>query len=261
MAYRFTNTEKWSDVWFTGLKRLEKLLFLYLVDNCDIAGFIELNYKRWQSDLDASQLEIEGALKGLGRGLIFANTNDCIFIKNFLKHQKNLPLNPENKSHQGILKRFDLYLQKFNNQSYIELIEGALKGLGSPTGIGIGNGIVFIPEKIQKIDTWRTSFEIYKSELNTVYNKLINDTKFISSQERLNPNIDIRLSIEKSVTNYWGVEVGWKNKKATKTKNVDWMATLVNSISQPMNKVWKQKTLFAQPEKVYPKFTDPNFRP
>ena len=43
MAYRFTDTNKWHDAWFSSLKPLEKLLFNYLCDNCDIAGFIEIN--------------------------------------------------------------------------------------------------------------------------------------------------------------------------------------------------------------------------
>ena len=51
MAYRYTNTDKWSDCWFSKLKPIEKLLFNYLTDNCDIAGFIELNQKRWASDI------------------------------------------------------------------------------------------------------------------------------------------------------------------------------------------------------------------
>jgi hypothetical protein len=143
MSYRFTNTEKWTDSWFSGLSQIQMLLFLYLCDNCDIAGFIEINYKRWANDLNSSIDTIEGACKGLARGLIYSNTNDCIFIKNFIKHQKNLPLNENNKAHIGILKRFDLYKEKFNYQDYNELIEGACKGLPSPTGIGngIGNGI------------------------------------------------------------------------------------------------------------------------
>ena len=65
MSYRYTNTDKWSDVWFSGLKQIEMLLFIYLCDNCDIAGFAEINYKRWSSDLGASISTIEGACKGL----------------------------------------------------------------------------------------------------------------------------------------------------------------------------------------------------
>jgi len=122
MAYRYTNTEKWNDSWFSNLKPNEKLLFIYLYENCDIAGFVELNIKRWSTDLGYDKKIIEGALKGLQRGLIHSNLNDCIYIRTFLKHQKNLPLNPEkNMAHRGIIKRFDVYKNKFNIQNIISL--------------------------------------------------------------------------------------------------------------------------------------------
>src|SRR5574343_90525 len=69
MAYRFTDTEKWSDNWFSELSQIQMLLFIYLCDNCDIAGFIEVNYKRWASDLNSSKETIEAFLKGASKGL------------------------------------------------------------------------------------------------------------------------------------------------------------------------------------------------
>lgn len=140
MAYRYTNTDKWGDAWFANLKPAEKLLFNYLCDNCDIAGFIELNIKRWASDIGYDKNITEGALKGLQRGLLFSTNNDCIFIKNFLKHQKNYPLNPENMAHKGIIKRFELYAVKFEIENINQFIEGASKVLQSPYGNGSGTG-------------------------------------------------------------------------------------------------------------------------
>ena len=60
MAYRYTNTDKWGDAWYSNLKPSEKLLFNYLCDNCDIAGFIEMNIKRWASDIGYDKSVIEG---------------------------------------------------------------------------------------------------------------------------------------------------------------------------------------------------------
>jgi len=151
MAYRMTCTDKWSDAWFSNLRPNEKLLFVYLYENCDIAGFIEMNIKRWSADLGFDKGAIEGAMKGLGRGLIYSNTNDCIYIRTFLKHQKNLPLIPEkNPAHRGILRRFDEYKTKFNIIDINEFIEGACKGLGSPIGNGNGNSISYSIGKDKK---------------------------------------------------------------------------------------------------------------
>jgi hypothetical protein len=90
MAYRFTNSDKWNDVWFLDLKPMSKMLFIYLCDNCDIAGFIEVNIKKWSSDIDTDKRTIEVALKGLERGFTCSKSSDGIYINNFLKHQKNL---------------------------------------------------------------------------------------------------------------------------------------------------------------------------
>lgn len=141
MAYRYTNTEKWGDSWFSNLSQIQMLLFIYLCDNCDIAGFIEINYKRWAVDLGTTADKIKAACEGLQRGLVYSNDGDCIFIKHFLKHQKNLPLNENNKAHLGIIRRFEVYANKFDIKDINEFIEGASKGLQSPTGIGNGNGI------------------------------------------------------------------------------------------------------------------------
>lgn len=144
MAYRFTNTEKWEDNWFSSLKQIEMLLFMYLCDNCDIAGFAEINYKRWAVDLNSNPDTIEAALKGLNRGIVYSIEHDAIYLRNFLKHQKNLPLNPNNKAHIGIMRRFDLYKHKFDIEDINLFIESPivapLKGLERGTGNGIGNG-------------------------------------------------------------------------------------------------------------------------
>jgi len=208
MAYRFTNTEKWQDSWFTELTQLQMLLFLYLCDNCDIAGFIEVNYKRWASDLGSSKETIEGACKGLARGLIYSKLNDCIFIRNFLKHQKNLPLNENNKAHLGIIKRFELYLYKFEYQTINELIEGACKGLPSPSGIGNGIGnepkseLKFIDEfYLPIINKWLK----YKSDRKEKYKSIESIELFYNKLIKMsNNNIDLaKLIIEQSMANNW----------------------------------------------------------
>ncbi|HUX56240.1 MAG TPA: hypothetical protein VMV77_04655 [Bacteroidales bacterium] len=140
MSLRYTNTEKWNDSWFASLKPLEKLLFIFLCDNCNIAGFIEINIKIWAINLGCYPKNIEGGLKGVQRGIIRSVDGDCLYIRNFLKHQKNYPFNEKNKAHIAIIKLFNEYSYKFNIEDITKFIEGGSKGVTTPTGNGNGNG-------------------------------------------------------------------------------------------------------------------------
>ena len=86
--------------------------------------------------------------------------------------------------------------------------------------------------------TWRENFEIFLNELYGEFEKLKQDEIWIKEQEKLNPGLDILLSIEKSIKNFWGTELGWKNKKKSKTENPSWKQTFARTLDK--NKVYKQ---------------------
>lgn len=245
MSYRYTNTDKWSDSWFSALKPQEKLLFNYLCDNCDIAGFIEVIIKDWSSKIGYSASIIEGALKGLERGFIWSNEKDCIYLKTFLRHQKNLPLNPENKAHYGILKRFEKYMYKFNIQdvnSFIERgLKGASEGLGSPTG----NGSDYSSGSIGGAgENWKSDYSIYLNDCKTAFRRFYEDKEFIKSQEFYNPGVNVQKTLMKAYENFWGTEAGWEFKKKKRTKEINWKQTITNAIG--LNKVYYTKEEKAQ---------------
>ena len=239
MAYRFTNTEKWSDAWFSSLKPMDKLLFIYLCDNCDIAGFIEFIPKRWSSDIGTDKRGIEEGLKGVQRGIVWSKDKDCIYLKNFLKHQKNIPLNEVNKAHIGIIKRFIVYSEKFDIQNINEFIEGASKGDQSPSGIGNGIGIGNNDNENKKTKTWKNDFETYLTECKNEYRKFYDNVELIKKQEMLNPNVNIKLTVIKGFENFWSKQAGWNHKKKCRTTiNIDWESTIINSITNQMNRVF-----------------------
>ena len=143
MAYRFTNTEKWNDAWFSELKPLTKLLFLYLCDQCDIAGFIEINIKKIGFDLGIGKQETERCLEGLECRLMFSIDKKYLFIRNFLKHQKNLPLNEKATTYNKIISCLENKLQDFGFQSINDFFQYPTDrvsiGYQYPIGIGIGS--------------------------------------------------------------------------------------------------------------------------
>lgn len=115
MASRFTQTDKWTkDKWFLELPFKEKGIFQYLCENCDIAGFYELSMKRLRNDLaPLSDDEIKTGLKNIDKSYVLSRDKKIIFIKNFCKHQNNVPLNLNNNAHKGILKLIGDYQPTF----------------------------------------------------------------------------------------------------------------------------------------------------
>lgn len=255
MPYRFTYTQKWADPWFSELGALEKLLFLYLCDNCDIAGFIEINYRRWAFDLNTTKKGIEGATKGLQRGLVVSPNERVVFLKNFLKHQKNLPLNENNAAHRGILKCIENHLVEFGFPDINEFLEGATKGLSSSLGNGNGNGNNIgtgtnTENGSTLIEGWRTNFDIYLAELRQARNEALQDPEWIKKQQLYNPRVNIPLSIDKACVNFWATEAGWKHKKGKKTVKIDWRSTFANAIALKSNKVYDELPQ-SQPQRQY----------
>ncbi len=228
MACRFTDTLKWGDSWFVELTKNQKLLFLYLCDNCDIAGFFEVTPKKICNELYFTMADFKGAFKGLERGLIWSADGSVVYLRTFLKNQKNLPLNEANKAHKGILSRFQKYAPKFDllllsdtlHIDFFELLhlnsstykqapskglprgfQGASKGLQRGYGNGIDNNIqkeIYNRDSIQEKDkekNWKTDYEIYLNSLRTAWVEILNDSGWLSDKERFYPKVDIKLSL------------------------------------------------------------------
>jgi predicted transcriptional regulator len=87
--------------------------------------------------------------------------------------------------------------------------------------------------------SWKTDFEVYKDSLRKEVKELINDKEYITQQEKFNPNLNIKLTIEKACINYWATEAGWKHKIKSRSKDLNWKSTITNAISSPLNKVYK----------------------
>jgi hypothetical protein len=132
---RFTDIDKWKRKWFRTLPLESKVLFEYLRDNCDNAGFIEIDEEIISLYTGISIRGLEGAFKGLNGS--FIQNGNMVWIKNFLFHQKNLPLNINNNAHKQIINLIQFNLKLFPE---IPNLLGAQEGLFSPPGKGKGKG-------------------------------------------------------------------------------------------------------------------------
>jgi len=92
------------------------------------------------------------------------------------------------------------------------------------------------------IKTWRNDFKTYYEELISECKKLKDDKEWLSDRQKYHSNLDIFLSLNKAVKDYWGTEEGWKQKKKDrKTIKINWKLTMANALSIKSNQVWKQK--------------------
>ena len=109
MAIRFTNSNKWDDVWFSKLTMEEKVMFIYLCDMCDIAGFYEVNERLIL--LRTGIQDVKGTIMSLSKSVILKG--DHVWIKTYMKHQRNLPINIRNGAHKSMLRSIKMNIDKF----------------------------------------------------------------------------------------------------------------------------------------------------
>jgi len=145
MPKRFTDSEKWKDPWFRKLPQLSKLLFLYLCDECDIAGF-------WEIDLDRAAFDIGSTSKALVTAMEplqsrYETNGIHLWLRKFIRFQGNYPLNPKVPAHKGIVKlltgrkEFSEEIPMMLEGKELPNSYGSVKGgLFNPQGQGIGKG-------------------------------------------------------------------------------------------------------------------------
>lgn len=113
MPKRFTDTEKWKKPFIRSLQAPYKLLFLYILDECNHAGI-------WNVEIEIAamrigiELSINDAREQLKKHIIEFDNGTKWFIPDFIDFQYG-NLNPENRAHSSviqILKKYNLYKNK-----------------------------------------------------------------------------------------------------------------------------------------------------
>jgi hypothetical protein len=139
MAKRFTDNTKWRHPSFRAMPLKARLTWLYLLDECDHAGFWLADYSLATFQLGFN-LTLEDLTSWFGDKLFFAG-DKRIFIPDFVRFQqgvkKNEDLNPKHNPHLGILKEFEAHSVSLDFPG-IPLSKGyptINEGLPNPPGI------------------------------------------------------------------------------------------------------------------------------
>ena len=119
MAKRLTDTDKWKREWFADLDPHGKLVWFYLLDQCDHRGvwFRNLNLLSMQVGFEVTS---ESLKKWFGDKLTQVD-DDKYFIPSFVEFQYG-ELNSNNKAHKAVIE----FLNKLK-------IIAPMKDLGSPS--------------------------------------------------------------------------------------------------------------------------------
>lgn len=130
MAKRFSDTDKWKKPFIRGLQGAYKLLWLYILDDCDHAGV-------WQVDFEVAKIRIgenvnqKDALKFFGDRVHPFNEGTKWFIKDFIDFQYG-QLNEKNRLHLSVINIL--------SKNELGACKPLTRGQGQEQGIGQGNG-------------------------------------------------------------------------------------------------------------------------
>jgi hypothetical protein len=127
MAKRFTDSTKWSNTFVRSLKAPYKLLWLYILDDCDHAGI-------WQVDIEVAEIRIGEKLNLKMAETVFKDkiailkNGEKWFIKDFIDFQYG-ELNPQNRAHNSvisILNKYNLIDENLKFKDLISPLQGAM---------------------------------------------------------------------------------------------------------------------------------------
>tara|TARA_R110000787_G_scaffold49667_1_gene118972 strand:- start:281 stop:946 length:666 start_codon:yes stop_codon:yes gene_type:complete len=107
MAKRFTDTDKWKKGFMRSLPAKYKLLWLYMLDDCNHAGV-------WETDFEVASIRIGSKISEKDAAKVFAShikifdKGNKWFIPKFIDFQYGT-LNENSRPHQAVIKLLDKY--------------------------------------------------------------------------------------------------------------------------------------------------------
>tara|TARA_R110002051_G_scaffold85502_2_gene150699 strand:+ start:1526 stop:2179 length:654 start_codon:yes stop_codon:yes gene_type:complete len=107
MAKRFTDTDKWKKGFMRGLPTKYKLMWLYILDDCNHAGV-------WETDFEVASIRIGSkiseneAIKHYADNIRIFDNGDKWFVPKFIDFQYG-QLNANSRPHQAVIKLIDKY--------------------------------------------------------------------------------------------------------------------------------------------------------
>tara|TARA_R110002020_G_scaffold162915_1_gene348805 strand:- start:2073 stop:2693 length:621 start_codon:yes stop_codon:yes gene_type:complete len=157
MAKRFTDSEKWKKRFFKKLCCKYKLLWLYILDDCNHAGI-------WDIDLEVAGLRVgeefkeKEVLNIFKDNVIPIDNNEKWFVPKFIEFQYG-ELNPESRVHQSVIKILDKYNLNQKDKSP-ETAKKSIKRFKKPSWEEVSD---YCNERMNNVDA-KTFVDFYESK-------------------------------------------------------------------------------------------------
>lgn len=157
MAKRFTDSEKWKKRFFKKLCCKYKLLWLYILDDCNHAGI-------WDIDLEVAGLRVgeefkeKEVLNIFKDNVIPIDNNEKWFVPKFIEFQYG-ELNPESRVHQSVIKILDKYNLNQKDKSP-ETAKKSIKRFKKPNWEEVSD---YCNERMNNVDA-KTFVDFYESK-------------------------------------------------------------------------------------------------
>jgi len=110
MANRFVDTDIWKKPWYRKLSPKHKCLFKYIVDNCNHAGLLDVDYDLMAFMIGDSISEDDLSVLDF---LYIWIEDDKVFIPSYIEYQYKVAspecLDPKNNAHKGVISQLSKY--------------------------------------------------------------------------------------------------------------------------------------------------------
>lgn len=254
MPKRLHDTECWRKQWFRSLCTTSKLLWLYILDNCDCAGVFEADDIKQISFFVGCRVG-EKNFKDLSKQLKPIDLKRY-FVLDFIEFQYG-SLTMNHKMYSKIIN----LLAKFGIKYPIDTVSGLSDTVKEeeedvPSSLNGGTGghvcgyvdtntnmlehVDTNVDMLPHIPTWRESYDIYLHQAKAAFVELSKDRVFFVKMEGYHQKLDIIKTMQKAYHEYWGTKDGWENKKRKKIKTIDWTKTITKALDAKWNWVWKE---------------------
>lgn len=241
---------RWQEIWWQNLSLEEKLLYQYLCDMCDIAGFYTINLSKISEDLKLDEKTIRSKLNAIRHLYAISNDKKILYLINYVALHYQLPLQRSIPFQKPVIELLESQLQSFSKIGQ-EAIKILIPRKDQPPLIIPHSGSQIIFENsdairsenkfVVKADQPSNKPTIEDLLMSEAGNKkrgrrkgefepptLLELTNYFSEQINKNELLKDWIDPEKIATEFilHYEDIGWKLKSGSNKKMTDWMGVV-----------------------------------